>query len=577
MPEDGTIVRRLARPAARDAPAVPESFGLFDWIEDTFEAAVEWTEDLVEEGIETIENVVDGVVNGIKLGVDTVIDGIKVAAEWVIETVDDVVQALCDVFAKIKKAISDVLSLLAALYDWGDILETAEFTLKTLKGALKSAKDGTQNLFDLAETEIRSAETTILELLKGTPTFTTEATTAKSQSWFDSIEVTTPLDYLLGLIPDDIGPSLDPLLALFDPLKDVATNALSKITTLGTGLDQELQSGELRAALAHPEKFVDTDPGEWFNLARIFTRLAANSVVLALDLLSDVLIATLDVIGNILDFRINIPGLTDFVEKYVLDGKSLTAGRLFCLLTAIPTTLVYKLVKGCSGGPAALESGPASFAYDDEAAGAASTADAVVGSVSAIVAFITDCLDVAEVAAEKSRGFLIFNCAAGGIALLADAHFVFAHPFINGNDPTKDSDWSEAGGAGKAGIVFNIASWLLGATAVCIDAVALYKKNDGLGTPATVAGVCSSGAGFVAGVLGCVETFSDKKHTAGAGAVAVLDTVSCLADTAAGIAVAIPAKDGIGKTLRDGTVIVAHVVGFSAGLSSIIVSNTTEQ
>jgi len=576
LPEGGRLVRRLThRVATSEAPVMPESFGLFDWIKDSFDAVVEYVEDVGEDGIEVIEDVVDDVVTGIKIGVNTVIDGVSIASEWVIETVDDVIGALNDVLKQIKKTASDVLGFIAAMFDWGDFLETAELTLTTLKSALKSAKSGMQGVFDTAEAEVREAETSILKLLKGAPSITDKATTTKeAHGALDMIEMTGPLDLLLAMLPDDLESALKPLLELFDPIEDALLGAVAKISTLSTGLNKEWQSGELKSALAKPESFLDKDPGEWLNLARMLVRVVANSVVLALDLVSDLATAVLDVIGKLLDLRINIPVLTKFVEDHVLDGKSLTVGRLLCLVTAIPTTLAYKLATGSKQGPCAALDGPVSFG-DAEDNQARNVAQIVVRSVSFAASLFGDVVDsVSAVAGDDSKKlppWQVANVVVGGITTLADGYFVFADPFTS-------KDFQEGSGVAKAGAVIDMAGWLLGVASLVCDTVDLVVDNDAAGDAAGWLGVGSGVASFVSGVLGCIDTFIDDKHTAGAGAVAVLDTVASLGELAAGVASALPdPKETVSKAVRAGVVIGGHAVGISAGLSSLIVVYTTDQ
>lgn len=573
LPEGGTLVRRVVRRAAGDAPALPESFSAFDWITDTFEAVVEFGEDLIEDGVDAVENVVDGIITSIKLGVDTVIDGIKIAAEWVIETVEDIAAAITDVFNRIKKSVAEVLAFMAALFDWGDICETAEFTLATLKSTLKSTKSGMQRVFDTAEAEVRSAQTTILAALNKTPSITAAAKAETAQGSLDTLQLTGPLDLLIGMLPDDLESAVKPVLDLFDPIADALAGALAKISTLATGLDKEWQSGELQKALAKPERFLDTDPGEWLSLARMLVAAVANSVVLTLDIVSDLLAAVLDVIGKILDLRIDIPMLTDFVEAHVLDGKQLTVGRLLCMVTAIPTTLAYKLVMGNSESLCAQLNGPASFGDPTEEDAGERVADIVMRSVHLTLAVFLDTLDGIETLAKETKQIKVTHAvgiALSGACALADAYFVFADPF-------RDNGWKKSSDLAKAGTVIDMAAWVLGAGALVVDTVALSTNNDGVGMAAAVLGAASSAAGVVSGVVDCVDTFMDDGHTAGQGTVAVLDTVSSLAEFAAGVASAVPAEDGVGRIVRASVVISGHAIELSTGLASLVVRSTTEQ
>lgn len=169
------------------------------------------------------------------------------------------------------------------------------------------------------------------------------------------------------------------------------------------------------------------------------------------------------------------------------------------------------------------------------------------------------------------------NVVVGGITTLADGYFVFADPFTS-------RDFQEGSGVAKAGAVIDMAGWLLGAASLVCDAVKLKTSNKAAETAAgTAAGWLGVGSGsgvasFVSGLLGCIDTFVDDKHTAGAGAVAVLDTVSSLGELAASVASAMPdSKDPVLKAVRIGVVIAGHDVGLATGLSSLVVFATTDQ
>jgi hypothetical protein len=574
VPEQGTLVRRLARRPSEE-PALAESFGFLDWLEDTFDTVVDWVEDTGEEAIDTIETVVDDVIGGIKMGVETVIDGVKIAFEWTIETIEDVAAAVGEVLAKLKKTVVELLAFVAALFDWDDIRETAEFTLTTLKKGLSGAKSGIEGVFDTIESGIRSAEETILGALGGSSSsFAKKASGATSQRMADWTPMTSPLEFLISLLPDDLESAMRPVLAVFEPITNVLTNAISRITTLGRDLGKEWQSGELQKALECPEKFVDADPGEWFNLARLLVRAVTGSVLLAIGVVRDLLSGVLTVIGNLLDLRIDIPVLTDFVEDHVLGGKDLTIGRLLSLVVAIPTTLAHKLVNGSSEGPCAQLDSPASFGVDTEEDRGTRVADIVMRSVHLAMGIFLSSADIYDTAS-KGDGNKVISAVAfatNSVSALADAYFVFADPFVT-QDVQHGTDLA------KAAVAFDMTSWTLGAAGLVADAVGLIKSStqEVAGQVSGWLGVASGAAAFVKGVLDCVDTFVDDSHTAGAGTVVVLDTASTLAGVAAGVASALPIEDGAGKAVRVVVVAAGHAIELSTSFASLVVRSTTDQ
>ncbi|MBK8264977.1 MAG: laminin G domain-containing protein [Nannocystis sp.] len=595
--EDVPLVRRIGRPiaagAAEDDDAGPVSFGFLGdaWTATTefVEGGVDFVGEVVEDGAdalkdageaaidlglrtyEYVEKTASAVVENVTLAVNTTINGVTVALKWIVKTVEEVASAVEELFKTIGKTVGEVLTYLAELFDWGDILETCDLMLSTVKDSIKTTRGGVQGLFAGAKGAIVGLEAKVLAALGGEaalPASVGEARTEAAEA--DPPETPGLLDYLLSLLPDDLSATIKAFQEIFDPISGTLTSALGRLSGLAEGLGAEWNDPALQAAISDPKKLLDSDPADWLAIARLLVRVVVNATALALDFVGDLLVAIIDSFERLLNLRLAIPYLTDFVEEHVLGGREMTAGRLLCLVAAIPTTVLYKAITGRKEGPAALASaGPQSFGAED---GWLSPAVDICSRAFDIVASafggIID--SKAAILGKQDEG------ATDPLATVKRVKWFFdlanaligAAPLIIGCMDKEEWDADEWVRFG-----LDAASWICGALSVIADAIDFWKENPVAGWTGVIAGLLGDAIGVISGILNIIFTAKDDATSKLDVTIASLDLTATVASLCAGVAgiVAENTKEGISKTVSTGVVIGGNVVSVGAKLGAVVV------
>lgn len=569
---DAPLVRRLGSVAPVAAVVEDDGIASFGLIDDGIQLISNVAKTVATAVMDTVEGAArlgSAIVTSISISVDTVINGLKVAASWVVKTVEEAAAAVADLFAKIGKTLSQVFDYLADLFNWSDFLATADLMLTGLNKSLVSLKTKTTGIFTDIKSSIRGIEDTVLKKLGGSYALPSSVSDAHAeQEKAPPPEPPGPLDYLLSLLPDDLSQTIKDLMNVFAPIDNLLSGALGRLSTLGDGLASEWQNGALKDSLANPSKFLDSDPSDWLELARILVRIVFNAVVMAVDFVGDLAVAVLQTFENLFKLQLNIPVLTAFVEKFVLGGRKMTVGILLCLIPAIPTTLMYKLVTGRKEGPAALVSqGAQSFA--DSEAEAFPLRDVIMRCVSAVMIIITGVFDGIDALEEgdddgsvsaKDVIMLIVN----GVKSIADGIFLVYDEVTE--KTTALQDW-------KFGM--DVAAWVVGVAGLVAEAVKMRAgKTAGkaLKVVPDILGAASGGIGVVSGILDVVSSSTDEKKSKGDVWVSSLDLTSGVGEFAAGVAIAVPkTKTQPADGIRAGVIIGGHVVGAVAAIASTCV------
>lgn len=558
LPPDISLVRRIGRPivavnAAEDDDAGPVSFGAdealswfvnrveegVDLLDDAADGLVEVAKDTINLGMQTIENVgqmANSVVKSVTLAVNTTINGFDVALNWVVETVEQVASAVEELFKQIGKTLGDVFAFLAELFDWGDILETCDLMLSTVQDSITTAKDGVQGVFTATRGAIVGLEAKVLAALGGEatlPAIVGEARTEAAE--YDLPEIPGPLDYLLSLLPDDLSETIEAFQEIFDPISDTLTSALGRLPGLAEGLGTEWNDPALQAALSDPRKLLDSDPADWLAIARLLVRLVTNATVLGLDFVGDLTIAIIESFERLLNLRLGIPILTDFVETYILGGRKMTVGRLLCLVVAIPTTVLYKAITGRKEGLAALASaGPQSFGVEDVLQ--SPVVDICSRAFDIFASFLGGGADSLAAFVKKppeAKAFKWFMWGLNGTGLLIGAGQLIANPFDEENRDVPG--WILFG--------LDVTSWIFGVVGWIAGAIDLKTGSEAAGKVDMIAGWIGDGIGAASGILNIIFTAIDDDTSAGDVWVASLDLTATIGSLAAGILLHIAEQD----------------------------------
>lgn len=525
------------------------------------------TVEVVTDVVETVESVARSiaapVIEAISAAVDVVINGIAVAKEWAIKTVEDIVNIAVDIFKTVGKAVGDVLGYLAAVFDWGDILATADMMLDEVKRAIATSKTGVNQIFDTIKTSIRTVESKVLELLGGSGAAALPAPTRPAEASPDAEPPEPPslLELLLSLLPDDLEQTILDIMAVFDPIKDVLDSALGRLPALGDGLAAKWNAPELQAAFKDPRRFLDGDPAEWKAIARLVVSFIANCTETLVDFIGDLAVAVFESLQRMVNLRLSIPVLTPWVEEHVLQGAQLTVGRMCCLVMAIPLTATYKVLTGSKSGPAELMDGPLNFADSKPMFIWAATQRSVDLLASTYGGLVDSYEAIAE--GDASKPFKVIKVVCDAV------NVVFAIAGVIG-DLFDGEDWGGwewckfildcvAAGAGFVGC------------ACCIISVKVGGQEEADFVDASC-GLLGDCCGVVSGIIDVCLTATDDETSRREVAVSSLDLAATVGSLVANVASVIPkeaAKDPVVKGVRIACIVGGNVVGVACKASAL--------
>lgn len=355
--------------AAKDEPTLGEkirarfkAFG--QWLERLFkEAIVRPIKDLIG-SLETAYDAfiirveeADGATGVLRATFQLVVDVGGKVVRAVIDSVESALGMMGGFLAKLGAKLGELVDFLAAVFDWGDILETAEELHRQQLAALLGWQQSLRGVLG------RWKQT--MGRIEG--------------------KVTASLDRAISRL----GVADPPAPAEPD---DRTAHIFSKVENceLGAGLSAELASFDatiLKKIAADfdvgriGEQFKATlrsfDLEQMFGSVDGFFRGGASAVLVAVKALVQLVLETVEVFGALaLEFavqlfelvksvatrRLYVPGLTDFIEVVILGGKELTLLRLLSVVTAVPYTVFYKLAHGTDEGPFAAKQGMVDFA-----------------------------------------------------------------------------------------------------------------------------------------------------------------------------------------------------------------------
>lgn len=261
---------------------------------------------------------------------------------FALDCINTVVHAAEFVFNKIGIFFDDLIKWLGFIFEWGDILRTHQVIKNVFKlyannavAGIATAKTDIENFFNGLETKVNN--------WAGIPdsgsTIGTYQTTSAMPPGQNSPQSSWALHHTKSNITSATtpytspNPDLSPFTAIFDDLVglldqegDAFNTAFTQIKTQIIEASATLTPGELG------QKLVAI-------LMDLLLTTAENIVVTSLDILSQLVSGLLD----LLDAPYNIPVLSKVY--FDLTNDTLSTLDLVCLIVAIPTTIMYKLVQ----------------------------------------------------------------------------------------------------------------------------------------------------------------------------------------------------------------------------------------
>lgn len=297
----------------------------------------------VGRAIKKATSVVIGVVKDV---VNVVVKTAEGVFKFVVDTVEKVAEFVEAVVEKVVKSIKQFIEFLQFLFNWGDILKTQRYLVKSLNAGFsyttqltQAAKEPLSAFVDDLQGTVESGIDSLIESLGGSSEMQSDDSgLPEAAEWFFAKVLggskkgdakTTPEAKASSDADSALSSSFS---GIMDGFKDVITLFLRDFEGLAEAL-QMLVTNPLKPQLA----------------MIVILETIKDVIIQALDLLENVAITFLDAVGgaiaqlqNLLNANINIPFITQLF-KFIGAGK-LTILNLTGLLLAIPVTIVYKII-----------------------------------------------------------------------------------------------------------------------------------------------------------------------------------------------------------------------------------------
>lgn len=327
----------------------------------------------LEEIGDFIAAVSEKVVSVTKLVIETVKDGINAVITFVLDKINYVFQAIVDTieqafdlveaaFAQVQVAFRKVFEWLGFIFNWDDIKRTRTALVYTVNQFLGFAEGATLGVQKIIDDGFAAAQKKIDEL------FDRIIKELGQDSIGGYIKAKTPDDqntekcrsamsnnFVLQATLQNLG-SANPVRpeALRRAAEGGAFDVLfQRMKTLAT----TVENSKAFADAAECMKNLGGTPDQIFRqLLAAIIRLTQGVIKVALSGVQTVLDALLDLIAlavrsvkDILNEAWNIPFVSEFYRS--ITNSELTLLDLFCLIMAIPSTILFKLIKGAAPFP----------------------------------------------------------------------------------------------------------------------------------------------------------------------------------------------------------------------------------
>ncbi|HRI67757.1 MAG TPA: hypothetical protein PK156_26150, partial [Polyangium sp.] len=277
----------------------------------------------------------------------------------IVDSVETAVAAMSAFFKQVAASIEKVINYVAALFDWEDILDTADAlhemqraALARFPGTIRAARNKWNALMTNAETTMTTALDRVINSM-GVAEVESNPSDPDERTSF----LMNKLENNLGrLALDSVMPNID--FSLLDRIVQAFD-----VQGIRKELDSAIDSIDWKAAVADPKAFFTTGATVILLGVRALLQLLMRLIKVGGALLLELVEQVADWLVRLANGRIDIPWVTDFIETTILRGRPLTLLSLFSVIVAVPYTIIYKIAKGTNEGPFAEF---ASFAAQDD-------------------------------------------------------------------------------------------------------------------------------------------------------------------------------------------------------------------
>ena len=368
----------LASATAHANGKQPVRFGVRR-VEDFFSDFWNWLVGAINTVVQAVENVIVSVAEDIMVGISFVINGVTKVFKAIIKVIEDVVNAIGSFFVQLAKLIEEVIEALSILFQFGEIMWTHQWLEGQVDGLLTELQDTISNtiiskidtFFSMDKCAVQAFFATLksdfstqgnppLNKTKGygqtphsaftvTPkggTPSSQATqcswgTEKAKSGMPSATATN------GSLQRTSASAPSGVTATGDPVADFFTTFIGKLSS-----DPTLSAATTQLKSDFGNLIQVNSVEQFFSqlmvaLLDVIETLVLSALVVAnalVDGLAAIISDLVSTVKTILNTQIQIPVLTWLYNELI--GEPLTFLSVITLVSAIPITLLFRLIQG---------------------------------------------------------------------------------------------------------------------------------------------------------------------------------------------------------------------------------------
>lgn len=342
----------------------------------------------------------------------------------IVDSVDSALHLMAGFCERLGAKCEEMIQFLAALFDWGDVLETADGLLaaqqtglKRLPGYIKTARERWAGLTGSLEAALVKAIDGAVASLQGgeaqPPRSPSPSSAPDERTSFLFTKVENNLEHagkqFASWTPGaDMIAEIEKALDLKGALKGIDAPAIWK------EFKDSLTALDLGDMFTSLQEFFRDGASAMLVGLRAFAKLLVRVLTVAGDLVLRFIDVLLDVAVKALNLHLEIPFLTDFIEESILGGRKLTLLTLLSVLAAIPFTVAHKLAHGVEHGPFG---GPVSFAGGEDEKKVKRFNDTVAAYInvacSCLIGVVVTLVDIADDDMAAPRVLKVVSSAAG--------------------------------------------------------------------------------------------------------------------------------------------------------------------
>lgn len=290
------------------------------------------------------------VVEGVQVGISYLVDGVEQFFSKCITTLNDAVDFVIGIFKQAQIAIEKVIAAIKSLFDWTNIRLTHKVLSRYLQQLGQFSVDSVvaleASIHDYADSLRQRLDAQFRQWLAGPGQYRFSQAGSPAN---DASPVDVRSGYVLNAVADN--PPQDALVGQ-NPITATRWDSILAQVQAQAGTDPAALQSQVEGPLA----LLFSDPQSFLRQSiTVILEAVQSGLNTAITLIENVGCAILELLADgiryVLDLmttRIELPVITWLYEEVMCqgDGSKLTMLDLICLIAAVPTTVVYQIVRG---------------------------------------------------------------------------------------------------------------------------------------------------------------------------------------------------------------------------------------